>query len=240
MRTIWLILLFLVAIGIAAVTRRTLQLLHPTPPPPRFAEAAALDAGFARHRLLTLAHILPGLLFVVLAPLQFARKLRTRHPALHRWNGRIVLAAGVIVGATALIMSPQMAIGGMAETAATSSFAILCLFALTKAYLLIRRGEVALHREWMIRAFAIGLAVTTTRPIVGFFFATERLTHLTPHEFFGIAFWLGFSIHLIAAEVWINRTRRRLNATPLRFCQSNSARESTVTDRISATSARIP
>jgi hypothetical protein len=66
---------------------------------------------------------------------------------------------------------------------------------------------VALHREWMIRAFAIGLAVSTTRPIVGVFFATARLTHLTPHDFFGTAFWLGFTSHAIAAETWINYTR---------------------------------
>jgi len=59
----------------------------------------------------------------------------------------------------------------------------------------------------MIRAFAIGLAVATIRPIVGAFFATRMLTHLTPHDFFGTAFWLGFTMHLIAAEIWINYTR---------------------------------
>jgi hypothetical protein len=31
---------------------------------------------------------------------------------------------------------------------------------------------------------------------------------LKPHEFFGIAFWIGFTLHLIAAEFWINYTRR--------------------------------
>jgi len=58
----------------------------------------------------------------------------------------------------------------------------------------------------MIRAFAIGLAVATFRPIVGAFFATSRLLGLTPHEFFGIAFWIGFVLHLIAAEAWIHLT----------------------------------
>jgi hypothetical protein len=70
-----------------------------------------------------------------------------------------------------------------------------------------RRREVALHREWMIRAFSIGLAVATIQPIVGFFFATARFTGLTPYEFFGTAFWIGFVLHLIAAEVWIQWTR---------------------------------
>jgi hypothetical protein len=71
----------------------------------------------------------------------------------------------------------------------------------------IRQGKVAQHREWMIRAFAIGLAVATARPINGAFFATRSITHLTPHDFFGTAFWLAFTVHLIAAEVWINYAR---------------------------------
>ena len=40
--------------------------------------------------------------------------------------------------------------------------------------------RVAEHRRWMIRAYAIGLGVATVRPIVGVFFATSRITHLTP------------------------------------------------------------
>jgi hypothetical protein len=60
----------------------------------------------------------------------------------------------------------------------------------------------------MIRSFGIGLAVAFVRPIVGVFFATRRITGLTPHDFFGIAFWLGFTLQTITAEVWIDYTRR--------------------------------
>ena len=84
---------------------------------------------------------------------------------------------------------------------------ILFLFFLLKAFVHIRRREIAAHREWMVRAFAIGLAIATIRPIVGVFFATSRVTHLTPQEFFGTAFWIGFTLHLIVAEAWIYHTR---------------------------------
>src|SRR5438094_742807 len=46
------------------------------------------------------------------------------------------------------------------------------------------------RREWMIRAFAIGLAVATIRPIIGIFFATRVFSGLTPAEFFGTGFWI--------------------------------------------------
>ena len=36
-----------------------------------------------------------------------------------------------------------------------------------------------------------------------YFIATSRLTHLTPYDLFGT----GFTLHLLAAESWINYTR---------------------------------
>jgi hypothetical protein len=103
-------------------------------------------------------------------------------------------------------MSYTMNIGGPNETAATTLFAMVFLVCLTRAFVFIRRKDVARHREWMIRAYAVALGVATTRPIVGAFFAFRRLT---PHEFFGIAFWLGFTTTLMAAEVWIDYTRQQ-------------------------------
>jgi hypothetical protein len=43
---------------------------------------------------------------------------------------------------------------------------------------------------------------------MGVFFATSRLTHLTPAQFFGIAFWIGFSLNTVVMELWL-RTRGR-------------------------------
>lgn len=206
-RLLWFAVVFLVLIGIAAVTRRSLVLLWPQ----RFGggnsnPAKALDAGFARHAALTFLHILPGALFLGLAPFQFAQNIRENHLEFHRWSGRILLVCGLIIGASALIMSFKMNIGGPNETAATTLFAIVFLTCLAKAYLYIRRKKVARHREWMIRAYGVGLGVATTRPIVGMFFAFRRLT---PHEFFGIAFWLGFTITFLAAEAWVDYTRNQ-------------------------------
>jgi uncharacterized membrane protein len=206
-RLLWLVTLVLVLISVAMVTRRTLTLFGLISAPSALSGSASLDAAFVRYAPLTMLHILPGLIFVGLGPLQFVKTLRTRRPRLHRRVGRIVLVSGLVTGVTALAMTMQMAIGGATERAATVLFGLLFLFALGRAFVCIRRRQVVLHREWMIRAFSLGLAVATVRPIVGAFFATQSLTRLTPPEFFGIAFWLGFTLHLIAAEAWINLTR---------------------------------
>jgi uncharacterized membrane protein len=210
-RILWGAVIFLALIGVAVAARRTLVLLYPAPFAGNHSPAAALDEGFALHRSLTLVHVTPGFLFMVLGPLQFAKNTRSRHLCFHRWSGRIFVASGVIIGFTAIWMSFTMSIGGLDQAAATLLFAVLFLFSLVKAFLHIRRREIPQHREWMLRALAIGLAVATIRPIVGIFFATSRLTHLTPRDFFGTAFWLGFSLQLIAAEAWIHYTRRERN-----------------------------
>jgi uncharacterized membrane protein len=216
-RTLWSVVILLALIGIAVVVRRTVTLVPIlvngyTPPAPASnpvaAQFAALDDIFARYPVLTLIHIIPGVLFMLLGPLQFSATIRARHRQWHRWSGRVYLICSLIIGVSALVMSVAMpAIGGLTQAIATTLFALYFLFALGKAYWHIRRGEITLHREWMIRAFAIGLAVATIRPIIGLFFATSRLSGLTPDMFFGIAFWIGFVLHLLAAEGWIRWTR---------------------------------
>ena len=208
--------IFLAFIG-AAVAVRRIAYLGPilargySPPAiapgSRAAQFVALDQVFARHPILTMIHILPGLLFMVLGPFQFSKTIRARHLQWHRWNGRIFVVTGFIVGISALVMSFTMqSIGGVNQAAATILFGSFFLFALSKAFWHIRLREVTLHRQWMIRAFAIGLAVATIRPIVGIFFATGRFSGLTPTQFFGTSFWIGFVLHLIAAEAWIHAT----------------------------------
>jgi hypothetical protein len=122
--------------------------------------------------------------------------------------GYIVLISGLITGSTALIMGLIMAIGGLTETLAVMVFGIAFLFSLIKAYIHIIKREISLHREWMIRVLAIGLAVSTTRPIMGIFFATSRFTGLAVQQFFGIAFWIAFILHAVVAEIWIRNTRK--------------------------------
>jgi uncharacterized membrane protein len=138
--------------------------------------------------------------------LQFVRRIRARHIAWHRWSGRVLILLGFVVGTSALRMSYTMAIGGANETAATTLFAILFLVFLSLGFWNIRRGRVARHREWMTRTFGVALGIATTRPIVGIFFAARRLQ---PQEFFGIAFWLGFTLTLLGAEAWIHYSESR-------------------------------
>jgi uncharacterized membrane protein len=166
----------------------------------------AFNTAFNMPPGITLLHILPGLLFMILGPLQFVKRIRKNHLNFHRWSGRVFVLAAYFVGLSALIMPfIVLPIGGLTEAAGSVFFSIFFLTALTKAVQEILRKRVNLHREWMLRMFAIGLAISTVRPIMGLSFA---LFKLQPQDFLGTAFWIGFSLHAIAAEIWINCTRK--------------------------------
>jgi len=208
-RFLWTAVIFLAFIGLAVATRRTIVLLNPGAMSSAKNPAVQLDAHFANHTTLTLTHILPAMLFMVLGPLQFVRGLRAKYPRVHRWSGRIFLTASAVVGVTGLTMAFGKTIGGIDEKAAITLFGTFFLIALAKALWHALRREFVQHREWMIRGYAIGLAVATIRPIMGTFFAAAVLRGHAPEprEFFGTAFWIGFTLQTIAAEIWINYTR---------------------------------
>ena len=140
-RFVWIGVIVLATIGVAAATRRAMVLFWPGIFAGKFPPAAALDIGFAKHAALTQIHIIPAALFLVLTPLQFVPSIRMKHLQVHRWLGRILVVSGAIIGASALVMSYTTNIGGANETAATTLFGILFLFCLIKAYRHIRRKK---------------------------------------------------------------------------------------------------
>ena len=181
-------------IAVAVVIRRIFALALP----PRSAapQLAALDSFFASHAALTLAHIIPALAFVLVAPFVVFR-VSTRS-----WAGQLIYPLGAVVGLTAYAMSVD-SVGGWIERSAVLFFNSLFLVSLVRAYRYRRQNDPLRERPWLLRAIVVLLGIATTRPVMGVFFATSPLTHLAPHQFFGIAFWIGFSINTLAFELWI-------------------------------------
>jgi hypothetical protein len=85
---------------------------------PRPEELKRFDGRFGEHPLATLLHILPGGLFLVLAPLQFSSRIRNRHIAIHRWSGRVLVLAGFVSAVAGLYFGLLMPYAGPPEAAA--------------------------------------------------------------------------------------------------------------------------
>ena len=223
---VWCGVVLLVAIGVAAalgrslfvadlatrgelVRERALQALGRDDPfrLQRPEEIRLVDRRFAAHAVVTLLHVLPGGVFLVLAPFQLSSRIRNRHIRFHRWSGRILVLVGFVTVLTGLYFGLLMPYGGPAEALAIALVGGLFLTAVGKAVLAVRRGDVARHREWMIRAFAVTLGISTDR-LVG---AVVDLV-LTPaglglRPAFVLSIWTGWALTIGAAELWIAHTR---------------------------------
>jgi len=107
------------------------------------------NAAVGVHLALTVLIILSG-------ALQLLPQLRSRAPALHRWNGRLYLLGACIVSLSGLFMVwTRGAVGGLSQHIAISLNGLLILLC---AGLVLREAlarRFASHRRWALRLFLL-------------------------------------------------------------------------------------
>ena len=225
-RVLWCLLIPLVALGVAAAIgrtvfiadlgtrlepfrQRTFDALHRVDPRvlERPAELARFDGRFAAHPVLARLHVGAGALFLILAPFQFSSRVRRRFIDVHRWSGRVLLSLAFITGSSALYFGLAVPFGGSFEAIGITIFDGLFLLSIARAFISIRRLQVARHREWMIRAFAVAVAISTARVVGALLDLGLAPAGIPPADVFVIAIWSGWALTLGAAELWIRYTR---------------------------------
>lgn len=187
-------------------------------PDPRIADRPAevrrFDAQYAARPMWTLWHVVPGTLFLLFAPLQFVTRLRNRYRALHRWSGRILIVALLASTAPALLFGLGSPFAGVGEGIAIGIVAVMLFIAVVRALLAIRRGDVAHHREWMLRAYALALGIATIRVVGALVDIALVPLGVRPAMGLVIALWIGWSLTAGAAELWIRHTRPLIVGRP--------------------------
>ena len=150
-------LLVLAAIPLLAGALRVIQLLGGP-------ELIPADHRFADVPLPLVIHIVAAATYLVVGAFQFVPRLRRQHPAWHRRAGRVLFVAGLLVAGSALWMTVFYATKpgtGLLLYLLRLVFASAMAACLVLGVATIRRGDVAGHRAWMTRAYAIGLDAGT-------------------------------------------------------------------------------
>jgi uncharacterized membrane protein len=122
------------------------------------------DARFTASPLPVIVHIVGAAIYAVLGAVQFAPKVRKRHPRWHRGAGRAVMVAGGAVAGSALwltVFFPPQPGSGPLLFVLRLVFAPAMAAGLTLGASAIRRGDVPAHRAWMTRTYALALAAGT-------------------------------------------------------------------------------
>jgi uncharacterized membrane protein len=208
-RRVWLMLL--VAIVAGAVLAAPYVLLDVA------SSRVEVDGGL--HYALLVAHIVTATVALVLGPLQFVPAIRARR----RWHqriGRTYLLAGVLPSAVAAVPVALLS-GRLVTQVGLVIVAAGWLATAGLAVRAIRRGDVAAHRAWMTRNYALTFLAVTARIVVPLLLLTGLLGGaITPADapaavssLIPLGQVLGCVINLIVAEALVRRARRARTAS---------------------------
>ncbi|HEU4321464.1 MAG TPA: DUF2306 domain-containing protein [Acidimicrobiia bacterium] len=190
----WLLVIVVVVFIVIRVSSDVANLSEGTMP-----AEGEFDRRYAENPVIAYLHIVPGAVYLLGAPFQLSRRFRQANLARHRSIGRVLLVAGALTGMMALVVGVVMPFGGFAETSASLVFGVYFLAALSFAYRAIRGGRERDHRRWMIRAFAVGVAVGMIRVVIG----VGEALGIGIEESFGAAFWIAFVLMAALGEIWL-------------------------------------
>ena len=166
-RTGWWVpptLLALAVIPVAGGTGRLIEVLGGP-------EVLPSDARFASSPLPLVVHIVAAVVYAVLGAFQFSARLRRRHPGWHRRAGRLLVGLGLAVALSGLWMTlayPQKAGTGDILWATRLLVSSGMGASLVLGVVAIRNRNIARHRAWMTRAYALALGAGTQAFTVGF------------------------------------------------------------------------
>lgn len=208
-------LVVLAAVPVLAGSARLVELLGGP-------EAMPTDARFAVSPTPVVIHVIAAIGYALLGAFQFSAGIRRRHPGWHRRAGRVLVALGLAVALSGLWMT---LVFPYKEGTGDLLYVFRLLFASGMATSIvlglsaIRHRDIARHRAWMTRAYALALGAGTQVFTVGFggvLFGTGVVRT-------DLMMGAGWVINLAVAE-WIIRgpAARRTRRTRLRAALAGS------------------
>jgi uncharacterized membrane protein len=152
-------------------------------------------------------HIVAAAVFAILGVFQFSARLRRRRPSWHRRSGRVLVGTGLAVAGSGLWMTLVYtgAPGGQLLWAVRLLVGSAMAAFIVLGFTAIRRRDLAAHRAWMIRAYALAVGAGTqafTQGVGEALFGTGELST-------ALSMSAGWVINVAVAEWVIRRPRAR-------------------------------
>ncbi len=162
------------------------------------------DDHFAPRLAVLQVHAGAGAVSLLIGPWQFWTWLRKAHARWHRWLGRAYLAAVAVSALAGWILSAYSK-EGWGTHLGFGLLAVVWFWTAAMGYRTARARQFRLHREWMVRSFALSLAAVTLRNELPLLLFVARLSF---HAAFIIVAWLCWIPNLMFAEWWLRRPSR--------------------------------
>ena len=164
-----------------------------------------LKEKFATMPLAARAHIWGGGIALLTGAFQMNTALRRKNVNLHRWLGRVYLLS-ILAGAGGGLYLAWHAEGGVGTKLGFGLLGIAWLVTGVFAFWHIKKHEIAAHRRWMVRNFALTFAAVTLRILL----PALLMSGLAFPVAYLMVSWLCWVPNLVVAEwLFIRRPARR-------------------------------
>ncbi|HEX9932057.1 MAG TPA: DUF2306 domain-containing protein [Allosphingosinicella sp.] len=190
----WRAVVVVLSVEIAVVTALRYFIGTEAPPPPILANAFA-------HPFLIL-HATGGVAALLLGPLQFVLRIRTRRPGFHRATGRLYVVACALAAPTGLVL----ALGTTAGPVVSVGFAIpaiLCALFTWLGWRAAVERRFGDHSDWMLRSYAVIATAITLRLLI----PASAFLDFDFLAAYRVNSWLAWMINLVLVEYAIRRDR---------------------------------
>ena len=189
----WFLTLLALFIGLVSLRYALPHIPHPAPLP-----------NFTVHHGGLVVHAISASLALLLGPWQFLAGLRRRRLQLHRVMGWAYAVSLVVAAGSAIWIAPDAAAGHV-SSAGFLALAFGWLFTTSMGILAVRRGNIAEHRRWMLRSYALTAAAITLR----IYLALIPLFHWRFASAYPVIAWMCWVPNLFVAQLWLRWTASR-------------------------------
>lgn len=183
-----------------------------------------IPSGNAIYYPVLVAHVLFGTVAMLAGCLQIWPWLRRKHRRVHRASGRVYVFAGALPGGLTALYVGVYTPFGPSVMVSNLWMAILWLTCTMLGLVAVLQRRMDDHRTWMVRSFALTMSIVVTRilaapvlillyPRIDTMFggSEEQLLYVAT----SINTWLGWTLALVIAEVFIRRSTTRRQRTPV-------------------------
>jgi uncharacterized membrane protein len=164
------------------------------------------------------AHLLLAIVITVGGVVQLIPIIRSRAPALHRWNGRVYVLTAFATSIVGLFMVwTRGTVGGMSQHVAISINGLLIMLCAAMAWRYALARKFTVHRRWALRLFLVVSGVWFFRVGLMFWILVNRgPVGFDPDKFEGpFLTFLAFAQYLVplaVLEIYL-RTQDRAGAS---------------------------
>ncbi len=152
--------------------------------------------------IILLTHAVTAIPPLIIGIIAFSKRLRNASLKWHRWIGTTYCICIWISAALGIML----AIANVHGPIAKFGFGFLGIGWFTTtwfAYTSARAKNILSHRRWMIRSYALTLAVVSIRPL----FSMEPVLGISTENWYLMATWACWVPNLIMAEIYIRATQ---------------------------------